>query len=242
MPLRSTGLSDASLNCSSSAADQMPKNAVEVVVLRHQVAVLRRRVGRPRLSLVDRILLSALAQLLPRDRWESLFVRPETIRRWHRALVAGRWTYRRTTPPGRPVTNPSIRELVVRIARENPAWGYRRIHGRILRRAGIDPAPRRASESWRAFLRVQASGIIACDFLTVDTVLLRRLYVLVSIHIATRKAYVAGVTANPTGAWTTQQRASVLQAAAAATGRWGRPRPRPPAPFRANYESSSTRR
>jgi putative transposase len=141
-----------------------------------------------------------------------LFVRPEAIRRWHRALVAGRWTYRRTTPPGRPVTNPSIRELVVRIARENPAWGYRRIHGRILRRAGIDPAPRRASESWRAFLRVQASGIIACDFLTVDTVLLRRLYVLVFIHLATRKALVAGVTANPTGACTTQRARNSIEA------------------------------
>jgi putative transposase len=203
------------------------ENAVEVIVLRHQLAVLRRRVGRPRLSLVDRILLSALAQLLPRDRWQVLFVRPETIRRWHRALVAGRWTYRRTSPPGRPATSPTIRELVVRIARENPAWGYRRIHGElarlaipiaastvwtILKRAGIDPAPRRASESWRAFLRVQASGIIACDFLTVDTVLLRRLYVLVFIHIATRKAYVAVVTANPTGAWTTQQARNSIEA------------------------------
>jgi putative transposase len=196
------------------------ENAVEVVVLRHELAVLRRQVGRPRLSLVDRILLSALARLLPRDRWESLFVRPETIRRWHRALVARRWTYRHTPAPGRPATSPSVQELVVRLARENPAWGYRRIHGElarlaipiaastvwtILKRAGIDPAPRRASESWSAFLRVQASSIIACDFFCVDTVLLRRLYVLVFIHIATRKAYLAGVTANPSGAWTTQQ-------------------------------------
>ena len=116
---------------------------------------------------------------------------------------------------------------MLRLARENPAWGYRRIHGElarleiplaastvwaILKKAGIDPAPRRASESWRAFLRAQASGIIACDFLTVDTVLLRRLYVLVFIHLATRKAYVAGVTANPTGAWTTQQARNIIEA------------------------------
>ncbi len=147
-------------------------------------------------------------------------MRPETIRRWHRALVAHRWTFRGRPARGRPATTSTVRELVVRLARENPGWGYRRIHGElarlaipigastvwtILKRAGIDPAPRRASESWRAFLRVQASGIIACDFLTVDTVLLRRLYVLVFVHLATRKAYLAGVTANPTGAWTTQQ-------------------------------------
>jgi putative transposase len=202
-------------------------NAVEVVVLRHQLSVLRRQVARPRYSTVDRVLLSALAWLLPRDRWESLVVRPETIRRWHRAFVARRWTYRRTTATGRPATSPTVRGLVVRLAHENPAWGYRRIHGEltrlsipiaastvwtILKRAGIDPAPRRASESWSAFLRAQASGIIACDFLTVETVLLRRLYVLVFIHLATRKAYVAGVTANPTGAWTTQQARNSIEA------------------------------
>jgi transposase InsO family protein len=114
---------------------------------------------------------------------------------------------------------------VLRLARENPTWGYRRIHGEltrleiplaastvwaILKRAGIEPAPRRASESWSAFLRAQASGIIACDFLSVDTVLLRRLYVFVFIELATRRAYVAGVTANPTGAWTTQQARNII--------------------------------
>jgi putative transposase len=116
---------------------------------------------------------------------------------------------------------------VLRLARENPTWGYRRIHGElarlaiplaastvwaILKQAGVEPAPRRATESWGSFLRAQASGIIACDFLTVDTVLLRRLYVLVFIELATRRAYIAGVTANPTGAWTTQQARSIIDA------------------------------
>ena len=200
--------------------------AVEILVLRHELAVLRRQVARPRCTLADRVVLSALAQVLPRDRRGSLFVRPETIRRWHRALVARRWTYRRATI-GRPATGAPVRELVLRLARENPTWGYRRIHGEltrleiplaastvwaILKQAGIDPAPRRASESWRSFLRAQASGIIACDFLTVDTVLLRRLYVLVFIELATRRAYIAGVTANPTGAWTTQQARNIIGA------------------------------
>ncbi len=153
-------------------------------------------------------------------------MRPETIRRWHRALIARRWTYRRA-PTGRPPTRAAVRELVLRLARENPTWGYRWIHVEltrlgiplaassvwaILKRAGIDPAPRRASESWRAFLRAQASGIIACDFFTVDTVLLRRLYVLVFIELSTRKAYTAGVTGNPTGAWTTQQARNIVGA------------------------------
>ena len=151
---------------------------------------------------------------------------PETIRRWHRTLVARRWTYpdRR---PGRPATDREIRALILQLARENPAWGYRRIHGElaglgvriaastiwtILQGAGIEPAPRRSSETWRAFLRSQASGMIACDFFTVETVLLRRLYVLVFIELATRKVYLAGVTANPTGEWATQQARNVIDA------------------------------
>ena len=135
-----------------------------------------------------------------------------------------RWTYpdRR---PGRPATDPEIRALILRMARENPAWGYRRIHGElaglgvrlaastiwtILQGAGIEPAPRRSSETWRAFLASQASGMIACDFFTVETVLLRRLYVLVFIELATRKVYLAGVTANPTGEWATQQARNII--------------------------------
>jgi putative transposase len=199
---------------------------VEILVLRHELMVLRRQVARPRCTLADRVVLSALARVLPRDRRGSLFVRPQTIRRWHRALVRRRWTYRRATS-GRPPTRAAVRELVLRLARENPTWGYRRIHGEltrleiplaastvwaILKQAGIEPAPRRATESWRSFLCAQASGIIACDFLTVDTVLLRRLYVLVFIELATRKAYIAGVTAHPTGDWTTQQARNIVGA------------------------------
>jgi putative transposase len=208
------------LRCRSEAA-----NEVEILVLRHELAVLRRQVGRPNCRPADRALLAALARRLPRDRWGSVFVRPETVRRWHRALVARRWTYppRR---PGRPATNPEIRALILRMARENPAWGYRRIQGElvglgvrvaastvwtILQKAGVDPAPRRSSETWRAFLRAQASGIICCDFFTVETVLLRRLYVLVFIELATRKVYLAGVTANPTGEWATQQARNTIE-------------------------------
>ena len=157
--------------------------------------------------------LAALARTLPRERWGSVFVQPETIRRWHRSLLARRWTYPHR-PPGRPATSSGVRALIVRLARENPGWGYRRIQGElaglgiriaastvwsILQHAGIKPAPRRSSETWRQFLRAQASGIVACDFFSVDTVLFRRLYALVFIEIETRQVYLAGVTANPNG-------------------------------------------
>jgi putative transposase len=208
------------LRCRSEAA-----NEVEILVLRHEVAVLRRQVERPNCRPADRILLAARARLLPRDRWGSVFVRPETIRRWHRTLVARRWTYPHRRP-GRPATDPEVRSLILRMARENPGWGYRRIHGElarlgvrvaastiwtILQKAGIDPAPRRSAETWRAFLRSQASGIISCDFLTVETVFLRRLYALVFIELATRKVYLAGVTAHPTGEWATQQARNIVE-------------------------------
>jgi putative transposase len=112
--------------------------AVEILVLRHELAVLRRQVARPRCTLADRVVLSALAQVLPCDRWGSLFVRPETVRRWHRALVARRWTYRRATA-GRPATGALVRELVLRLARESPTWGYRRIHGELTRLSRTNP-------------------------------------------------------------------------------------------------------
>ena len=163
--------------------------------------------------------------MLPRNRWGSVFVQPETVRRWHRSLIARRWTYPHRRP-GRPATGAGVRALIVRLARENPGWGYRRIQGElaglgvriaastvwsILRQAEIDPAPRRSSESWREFLRAQASGIVACDFFTVDTVLFRRLYVLVFIELATRQVYLAGITANPTGEWATQQARNIIE-------------------------------
>ena len=208
------------LRCRSEAA-----NEVEILVLRHELAVLRRQVTRPSCRPADRVFVAALARMLPRDRWGSVFVRPETIRRWHRSLIARRWTYpgRR---PGRPSTDADVRALIVRLARENPGWGYRRIQGELaglgiriaastvwstLRQAGIEPAPRRSSETWQQFLRAQANGIIACDFFTVDTVLLRRLYALVFIELATRRVYLAGITANPTGEWATQQARNIVE-------------------------------
>jgi putative transposase len=194
-------------------------NDIELLVLRHELAVLRRQVARPRFQPADRALLAALARFLPRERWSALLVRPETIRRWHRDAVARRWTYQHRGP-GRPALGHTVRELIVRLARENPTWGYRRVQGELARlgikiapstvwevlvRAGVPPAPRRASESWRDFLKAQAASIVACDFVSVDTVFLRRLYVLVFIELKTRIVHIAGVTANPTGEWVTQQ-------------------------------------
>jgi putative transposase len=192
---------------------------LEILVPRHQLHVLQRQVTRPRLRPADRLLLAALSRSLPRQAWSAFFVSPVTLLRWHRQLVARRWTYARRSP-GRPRTDSGISALVLRMARENPTWGYRRIHGElvglgivlapstiwaILRRQGIEPAPRRAELSWSQFLRAQASAIIACDFLTVDTVWLRRLYVLFFIELGSRRVHFGGVTANPHERWVNQQ-------------------------------------
>src|SRR5918996_3693550 len=203
---------------------------VEILVLRHQLHVLTRQVKRPALRPHDRALLAATARVLPKKRWAALFVRPQTILRWHRALVARRWTY--PGRPGPPPTQTGVRRLVIRLAEENPTWGYRRIQGElkqldialapstawsILRAQGIDPAPRRAEPTWREFPRAQARGIIACDFLTVDTVFLHRFYVLFFVEIATRRVHLAGVTSNPDGSWVSQQARNLV-------ARWvGRP-------------------
>jgi putative transposase len=192
---------------------------LEILVLRHQLDVLQRRAARPRLRTADRVLLAALSRSLPPSVWSSFFVSPATLVRWRRRLVARRWTYSRRSV-GRPRTGGGVSQLVLRLARENPTWGYRRIHGElvglgirlapstiwgILRRHGIEPAPRRAELSWPAFLRAQASAIIACDFLTVETVWLRRLYVLFFIELGSRRVHFGGVTANPHERWVTQQ-------------------------------------
>ena len=193
----------------------------ELLVLRHENAVLRRRAGRVRYGPADRIWFAALARLIPRRRWAEIFpVTPATLLAWHRRLAASKYDMSNSRKPGRPPTAPGIARLVVRLSKENPLWGYRRIHGEltklgiavapstvreILRAAGIDPAPRRSGPTWRQFLHAQAAGILAVDFLHVDTALLRRLYVLVFIEHGTRRMHLGGVTANPSGEWTVQQ-------------------------------------
>ena len=195
--------------------------AAELLVLRHENAVLRRHVSRVRYDPADRLWFAALARLLPRRRWTEIFpVTPATLLAWHRRLAAAKYDTSKQRKPGRPPTARSIAGLVVRLAKENPLWGYRRIHGEltklglavapstvweILHAAGIDPAPRRSGPTWRQFLHAQAAGILAVDFLHVDTVLLRRLYVLIFIEHGTRRMHLGGVTSHPTGEWTVQQ-------------------------------------
>jgi len=151
---------------------------LEIVVLRHELAVLRRQTRRPQLTTTDRVFLTAASRLLPRSRWQSFLVTTATLLRWHCHIVARRWTYPGRT--GRPPIGNEIRELVLRLARENPSWGYQRIVGeinglgltvsattvkKIMRQAGLGPASSRSGPSWRAFLRAQAKSMLAVDFL-----------------------------------------------------------------------------
>ncbi|MCP3877869.1 MAG: transposase [Sulfitobacter sp.] len=190
---------------------------LEIIVLRHQLQVVRRQVERPPIGDDDRTLLAAIAAALPRRLRKGWIVTPETLLRWHRKRIARHWTHPPRKRVGRPSTAAELRRLVVRLAEENPTWGYRRIHGelvglghkiaqttvwQILRDNDIEPAPKRSEETWTEFLRSQAA--VACDFFTVDTAFLRRYYVLFFIQVETRQVIFAGLTANPTGAWTTQ--------------------------------------
>ena len=185
---------------------------------------MRRQVERPRFDDRDRLLLAAFSRMLPRRSWQVFVVRPETLLRWHRRLIARHWTYPHRRP-GRPPIGGGVRELILRLARENGSWGYMRIVGElrklgidvsatlvrnVLQNAGIPPAPQRCGLDWRSFLRQHAATTLACDFLTVDTVLLRRIYALVFIHLGSRRIEYVACTSTPDGPWMLQQARNLL--------------------------------
>ena len=192
----------------------------ELLVLQHENAVLRRTTGRVRYEPADRAWFAALASFILRRQWAGIFpVTPATLLVWHRRLITRKYETSMRRRPGRPKAVRSIAQIAVRLARENPLWGHRRIHGEltklgmtvapstvyeILRAAGIDPAPRRSGPTWRQFMHAEVAGILAVNFLQVDTVP-KRLYVLVFIEHGTRRMHLGGVTAHPTGQWTVQQ-------------------------------------
>ncbi|HYZ77909.1 MAG TPA: hypothetical protein VE596_11105 [Gaiellaceae bacterium] len=191
---------------------------LELLVLRHELSILRRQTRRPQLKESDRLLLATLSRVMPRRSWRAFLVTPETLLRWHRRVVARSWTYPHRQP-GRPPLDQQVRELILRLARENNHWGYVRIVGELrklgiavsatlvrhaLARAGIPPARERAASSWRSFLRQHGNTILACDLFTVDTVWLRRLYVLFFVSIGTRRVEYVACTSKPDTAWMTQ--------------------------------------
>ncbi len=197
---------------------------LEILVLRHELSILRRQMRRPRVRQADRLLLTALSRSLPRHAWTVFSVSPRTLLRWHQRLVARRWTYPHRRP-GRPTIEGGVQALVLRLARDNPAWGYRRIVGElrglgvavsassvraILIRHGLPPAPERDGASWRQFLRQQATTMLACDFLTVETIWLTRIYVLFFVSLERRRIEFVASTRNPNGRWIAQQARNLL--------------------------------
>jgi hypothetical protein len=194
------------------------------LVVRHELSILRRRVQRPQLREADRVLLAALSRALPRRAWSVFSVSPRTLLRWHQRLVARRWTYPHRGL-GRPPIGREVQALIVRLARENPTWGYRRIVGElrglgitvsasavrsILIRHRLSPAPERDRASWRLFLRQQAATMLACDFLTVETIWLTRIYVLFFVSLERRRIEFVAITSNPDGRWVAQQARNLL--------------------------------
>lgn len=194
--------------------------ALEIVVLRHQLDVLKRQVARPQFQPRDRVLLAAASRFLPKAQWSSFIVRPDSLLRWHRHLVtrqAARWGSRSR---GRPPLPCEVKKLIVRLANDNPRWGYKRICGEllklghdvsamtirnVLRRHGLGPAPRRSGPTWTEFLRTQAHSILASDFFTVYSLWGTTLYVLFFVELSSRRVHVAGCTARPDSDWVTQQ-------------------------------------
>jgi hypothetical protein len=191
---------------------------LEIVVLRHELAILRRRTRRPAPTWTDRLFLAAASRLLPRARWRSFVITTGTLLRWHRRLVAKRWTYTRRA--GRPPLRREIEALVIRLARDNPRWGYQRVVGELkglgmvvssttvrtwLRAAGLGPVGTRGGMTWREFVRAHRRSMLAVDFFTVETIWLQRLYVLFFIELGSRRVHVAGCTPHPGALWVTQQ-------------------------------------
>ena len=204
----------------TSRTDQAKLQA-EVLVLRRQVQVLERQIKRVRWKPADRMLLAALRERIPRSGWAGLLVKPETVLGWHRALVRGKSAaYSRRPRMGRPPISAESRQLILRMARENPGWGYFRIRGELLKvghrvaatticsvllAAGVPPAGGRSQLTWKQFLAAHAESLIAADFFSVDTIFFKRLYILVYVHLASRRVLMASCTSAPNAAWVSQQ-------------------------------------
>jgi len=204
----------------TSRTDQAKLQA-EVLVLRRQVQVLERQIKRVHWRPGDRMVLAALRERIPRSGWAGLLVKPETVLGWHRALVRRKWAaYRGRPRRGRPPISAESRQLILRMARENPRWSYFRIRGELLKlghqvaattirsvllAAGVPPSGRRSRLTWRQFLRAHAETLVAADFFSVDTIFFKRLYVLIYLHLASRRVLRASCTSKPSAAWITQQ-------------------------------------